>query len=586
MAAKIERRIAVVLCADVVGYSRLMGSDEEGTLATLNSVRREIVDPKIADYRGRTVRSMGDGLLLEFNSVVDAVQCAIAIQNAMAARSVEPAPNRQIQFRMGLNIGDVASDDEAIYGDGITVASRLESLAEPGGINISRAVRDQIRDQLPVTLADLGEHTVANLARPLRVFRIVLDALPPARAEAKRPTAAERPSIAVLPFQNLGGDAAAEFFLDSVAEDLITELAQARWFAVIARNTAFSYKGKGADSKQVSLELGVRYVVEGSLRKAGPRVRISCQLVEAASGQHLWAERFDGTLEDSFELQDRIVEHVVGAVGPVLRSAEIERIGRKPAASPDPYELTLSAMLPALAEAPEENDAALGLLNEALAIDRRYPLANALAAWCHVQRHLLDWPAAQPEDRESAKRLARIAIDSGGDVPLALALAAAVHAVLTRDHALALAAADRATTQCSNSALVLGFDALARCICGDYDKAIVHAEKATRLSPREPLLYAAALPLALACLMAGQHEQAVAHARKAIDRNPRLALAHFVLAVALARIGNGGAAEEAVRRLRQVAPGFHAGTLRRIRFIDSARLHSDVELLRAAGLPG
>ena len=589
MAARIERRIAVVLCADVVGYSRMMGSDEEGTLAALNSVRRDIVDPKIADYRGRIVRSMGDGLLIEFNSVIDAVQCAIAIQNAMATRPVEPVPTREILFRMGLNIGDVVSDGDAIYGDGITVASRLESLAEPGGVNISRAVRDQIRDQLPIILADLGEHRVANLGRPVRAFRVVLDpqAAPQPRAEAKKPVAAsERPSVAVLPFQNLGGDAETEFFLDSVAEDLITELARARWFAVIARNTAFGYKGKGIGSQQVSRELGVRYVVEGSLRKAGPRVRISCQLVEAASGQHLWSERFEGTLEDSFELQDRIVESVIGAVGPVLRSAEIERIGRKPAVSPAPYELTLRAMMPALAEAPEENDAALHLLDEALAIDRRHPMANALAAWCHLQRHLLDWPAAQPNDRENAKRLARIAIDSGAEVPLALSVAAAVRAALTRDHALALAAADRATMLCSSSALVLGFDALTRCICGDYDKAIVHAEKAIRLSPREPLLYLASLPLAITCLVGGRHEQAIVQARKAIDGNPRLALARFVLAAALARIGQGGEAEEAVGRLRQTAPRFRAGTVRRIRFTDSARLQADLELLRAAGLPG
>jgi adenylate cyclase len=588
MAAKIERRIAVVLCADVVAYSRLMGTDEEGTLAALNSVRREIVDPKIAEYRGRTVRSMGDGLLVEFNSVIDAVQCAIAVQNAMAERPVGPMPNRQIRFRMGLNIGDVVSDGKGIYGDGITVASRLESLAEPGGVNISRAVRDQIRDQLPITLADLGEHTVANLVRPVRAFRIVLDAraAPQPRAEVKKPAAASgRPSVAVLPFQNLSGDAETEFFLDSVAEDLITELARARWFAVIARNTAFSYKGKGLDSKQISHELGVRYVVEGSLRKAGPRVRISCQLVEAASSQHLWAERFDGTLEDSFELQDRIVESVIGAVGPVLRAAEIERIRRKPAASPNLYELTLLAMVPAVAGAPEENDAALRLLNEALTIDSHHPMANALASWCHLQRHLLDWPAAQPSDRESAKRLARIAIDSGSEVPLALAVAASVRAAVTHDHVLALAAADRATMLCSSSVPVLGFDALTRCICGDYDKAIAHAEKAIRLSPREPLLYLAALPLAIACLMAGRHEEAVAQARKAIEGNPRLALAHFVLAAALARIGQGGEAREAVGCLREVASCFRAGTLRRIRFTDSARLQADLELLRAAGLP-
>jgi adenylate cyclase len=270
----------------------------------------------------------------------------------------------------------------------------------------------------------------------------------------------------------------------------------------------------------------------------------------------------------------------------VLRNAEIERIGRKPAASPDPYELTLSAMLPAFAEAPEQNEEALRLINEARAIDSRYPMGNALAAWCHLQRHLLDWPAAQPNDRETAKRLARVAIDSGGEVPLALAVAGAVRAALTRDHALALAAADRATTLCSNSALVLGFDCLTRCICGDYDTAIAHAYKAIRLSPREPLLYLAALPLAITCLIAGRHEEAIAQARRAIDGDPRLSLAHFVLAAALARAGTEGEAGQAVGRLRQVAPRFRAATLRRIRFTDSARLNADLELLRTAGLAG
>ena len=587
MPTKIERRFAVVLCADVVGYSRLMGMDEEGTLAALNATWREVVDPKILEYSGRTVRTMGDGLLVEFSSVVDAVHCAIAIQSAMPERAVDVPPERQIRFRMGINIGDVLSDGEAIYGDGIAVASRLESLAEPGGVNVSRAVRDQVRDQLPIAFTDLGQHEVANIARPVRAFRIVLD------REAPRPSAAgkrsvappEKPAVAVLPFQNLGGDAEAEFFLDSVAEDLITELARARWFSVIARNTAFSYKGKGVDAKQISRELGVHYVLEGSLRKAGARVRISCQLVDTASGQHLWAERFDGTLEDSFDLQDRITESVIGAVGPVLRGAELDRIGRKPAANQDAYDLTLRAMFPAFAETAEENDNALRLLNEAIEINPGYPTANALAAWCHQQRHLLEWPAAQHDGRETAKRLARAAIDNGADVPLALALAGAVRAALTRDHHLALVAVDRATMLCNNSALVLGFDALTRCLCGDYDKAIAHAEKAMRLSPLEPLIYHAAFALASACLLTARDEDALTHARKAIDGNPNFALAYCVLAIASARLGRSAEAGQAIDRLVAVAPGFRLGTLRRIRFADAARLQSDLALLRAAGLP-
>ncbi len=370
-------------------------------------------------------------------------------------------------------------------------------------------MRDQVRDRLPIAFEDLGEHEVAHIVRPVRVFRVVLAAPQAAAADAgaARRTAAapaperpppERPAVAVLPFQNLGGDADAEFFLDSVAEDLITELARARWFSVVARNTSFSYKHKGADAKQLARELGVRYVVEGSLRKAGNRVRVSCQLVEAASGQHLWADRFDGTLEDSFDLQDKITESAIGSVAPVLRLAEIERARRKPQASLDVYDLTLRALPPAFAETAADNQTALQLLAEALATDPGYPTANALAAWCRQQRHLMNWPGAQPDDREEAKRFARLAIDGGADVPLALAVAGAVRAALTRDHDLALAAVDRAAMMNPNAAIVLGFDAVTRCLCGHYPRAIEHAEKALHLSPLEPLVYHAAFALALA----------------------------------------------------------------------------------------
>src|SRR6516165_5627237 len=319
--SRVEHRFAVVMCADVVGYSRLMGMDEEGTLARLNAIRRNLFDPTIAEHKGRIVRAMGDGLLVEFNSVVDAVRCGMKVQSEMPRHTDEMPPDRRIWFRVAIAMGDVVTDGDLIYGQAVDIGSRMESLAEPGGINISRAVRDQVRDRLPIAFQDLGEHEVKNVARPVRAFRVVMDkpAGAPASATQKKAAApAEKPGLAVLPFQNLGGDEEAEFFLDSVAEDLITELARARWFSVVARNTSFSYKEKGADSKQLAREIGVRYVVEGSLRKAGNRVRIGCQLVEAASGQHLWADRFDGTLEDTFDLQDRITESVIGSVAPVL----------------------------------------------------------------------------------------------------------------------------------------------------------------------------------------------------------------------------------------------------------------------------
>jgi TolB-like protein/Flp pilus assembly protein TadD len=439
---------------------------------------------------------------------------------------------------------------------------------------------------MPIAFEDLGEHQVKNVARPVRAFRIVLNKPAAGSATAVRRAAAspERPGLVVLPFQNLGGDVEAEFFLDSVVEDLITELARARWFSVIARNTSFSYKGKGADSKQLARELGVRYVVEGSLRKAGNRVRIGCQLVEAASGEHLWAERFDGTLEDSFDLQDQITESLIGSVGPVLRGAEFERARRKPEARQDTYDLVCRAIPAAFTETAEANQEALRLLGLVLETDPGYALAKALAAWCHQQRHLMDWPGGEEDDREAAKRLARAAIAEGGDASLALAVAGAVSAALTRDHDSALAAVDRAMLINPKAAIVLGFDALTRCLCGAYDKAIENAEKALHLSPTEPLVYHASVALALACLLTGRCEEAVSHARRAIDGNRNFAFPYCVLALGCIRLERREDASQAIRQLIAAAPSFRIGNLRKIRFADAARLQSDLALLREAQL--
>jgi adenylate cyclase len=570
------------MCADVVGYSRLMGIDEEGTLAWLNAVRRNLFDPSVAEHRGRIVRAMGDGFLVEFNSVVDAVRCAVKVQNEMPEHTAEMPEERRIQFRMAIAMGDVVTDGDLIYGQAVDIGSRMESLAEPGGINVSRAVRDQVRDRLPIAFEDLGEHQVKNVARPVRAFRIVLGK--PATAARRAAAPPERPGLVVLPFQNLGGDAEAEFFLDSVVEDLITELARARWFSVVARNTSFSYKGKGADSKQLARELGVRYLVEGSLRKAGSRVRISCQLVEAASGEHLWAERFDGTLEDSFDLQDQITEGLIGSVGPVLRGAEVERARRKPEASQDVYDLVCRAIPAAFAETAEENREALRLLGLALEMDPDYPTANALAAWCRQQRHLMSWPGGEDEDRETAKQLARTAISNGADSPLALAVAGVVRAALSRDHDSALAAVDRAAMINPKSAIVLSFDALTRCLCGAHDKAIEHAEKALQLSPKEPLIYQAATALSLACLFTGRCDEAVSHARRAIEGNRNFVLPYCVLALGCFHLERREEASQAVRQLIAATPSFRLGTLRKIRFADAARLQSDLAVLQAAHL--
>ncbi len=319
---RVERRLAAILAADVAGYSRLMGADEEGTHAALTALRREITDPKIKEHRGRIVKTTGDGLLAEFASVVDAVRCAVALQREMALRNDGVPKERCIEFRIGINLGDVIIDEHDIYGDGVNVAARLEALAEPGGICVSRVVRDQVRDKVDFGFEDMGEQQVKNIARPVRVYRIPLAET--ARTKAPLPLP-DKPSLAVLPFQNMTGDAEQDYFVDGIVEEITTAISRLPWLFVIARNSSFTYKGRAVDVKQVARELGVRYILEGSVRKSGNRVRITGQLIDTASGAHIWADRFDGALDDIFDLQDQVASSVVGAIEPKLFQSEIER---------------------------------------------------------------------------------------------------------------------------------------------------------------------------------------------------------------------------------------------------------------------
>jgi adenylate cyclase len=330
---RVERRLPAILAADVAGWSRLMGADEEGTLAALKAIRREPGDPKIAEHRGRIVKTTGDGLLAEFPSVVDAVRFAVEVQREMAERNAAIAAEKRIEFRIGINLGDIIIDDADIYGDGVNVAARLEALAEPGSICVSRVVREEVRDKLDIAFDDLGEQQVKNIARPVRVYRI-RPALTPFGARAPLPLP-EKPSLAVLPFQNMSGDPEQDYFADGMVEEITTAISRLPWLFVIARNSSFTYKGKAVDVKQAARELGVRYVLEGSVRKSGNRVRITGQLIDTPSGAHIWADRFDGTLDDIFELQDRVASSVVGAIEPKLRQSEVERTSRKPRASLD-----------------------------------------------------------------------------------------------------------------------------------------------------------------------------------------------------------------------------------------------------------
>jgi adenylate cyclase len=394
---RVERRLAAILAADVAGYSRLMGEDEEGTLAALRAIRRELGDPKIAEHRGRIVKTTGDGFLAEFASVVDAVRCAVEVQHAMIARNEAVPAARRIEFRIGINLGDIIIEDGDIFGDGVNIAARLEALAEPGGICLSAAAHEQVRDRLDIAFHDLGEQQVKNIARPVRTYGIAVAA--PSRAAppvAAPPPVPDKPSIAVMPFENLSGDREQEYFAEGMVEEIITALSRIRWLFVIARNSTFTYKGQAVDVKQVGRDLGVRYVLEGSVRKGGNRVRITTQLIEAETGTHLWADRFDGSIEDVFELQDRVATSVAGVIEPALQMAETRRARNRPTNDLTAHDLYLRAYELFLEFSRKSISQAIELLRRAIERDPRYGIALAFAAYYHSMLYQSGW-ADDPE---------------------------------------------------------------------------------------------------------------------------------------------------------------------------------------------
>src|SRR5712671_4910580 len=408
------------------GYSRLMGADEEGTLAALKAIRRELVDLKIAEHRGRIVKTTGDGLLVEFQSVVDAVRCAVAVQRAMGARNAGAPAEKRIEFRFGIHQGDIIVEDGDIFGDGVNLAARLEGLAEPGGICVSGRVHADAAGKVDVAFDDLGEQSLKNIARPLRVYRVRLGEVPATDTPAAALALPDKPSIAVLPFADMSGDPEQEYFADGMVEEIITALSRIRWLFVIARNSSFTYKGQSVDMKQVGRELGVRYVLEGSVRKSGQRVRITAQLIDAFTGTHLWADRFDGSLADVFELQDKVAISAVGVIEPTLQAAEIRRSAARPTNDLTAYDLYLRALPHWGSYEKERILHALDLLGQAIERDPHYGPALALAAHCH---HLLD-ANGWTDDRETSRRkgidLARRALRAAPDDPDVLASAAFV----------------------------------------------------------------------------------------------------------------------------------------------------------------
>ena len=482
---RVQRRLAAILAADVAGYSRLMGADEEGTLARLKAHRRELIDPKIKEHRGRIVKTTGDGMLVEFASVVDAVRCAVDVQRGTAERNADVPPEKRIEFRVGINLGDIIIDGDDIHGDGVNIAARLEGLAQPGAVYISGTAYDQVRDKLDLAFEDMGEQQVKNIARPVRVFRIPapVSGQPTASAE---PVLAlpDKPSIAVLPFENMSGDPEQEFFSDGMAEDIITALSKLRWFFVIARNSTFAYKGKSPDVRQVARELGVRYVLEGSVRKAGSRVRISAQLVDGTTGNHIWAERYDRELADIFAVQDDITRSVVGAIEPQLYAAENLRIQSKPPENLDAWGCVIRALSHLGRYTKEDSEQALQLLRQAVALSPRYAKAHSVLAFAEARSVVYggDIDIVLSAARQDAR--AALALDD--DDPWSYFASGVVEWYASR-YDDAIAWFRRAIEMNQNFALAHGCSAGALARGGQPDKALEAVDRAIRMSPRDPL---------------------------------------------------------------------------------------------------
>ena len=582
-----ERRLAAVLAADVVGYSRLMGRDEEGTLARLAALRRDLVDPKIAEHKGRIFKALGDGLLVEFPSAVEAVLCAAALQAAMAERNGALPPDQRLEFRIGINSGDVIVEDGDLLGDGVNIAARLEALAEPGGVCLSGEIHGQVEGKVPLGFVAMGEPTLKNIARQVKVFRIAPAGGegPSRRAPALTPP--DRPSIAVLPFQNMSGDPEQEYFADGMVEEIITALSRVKSFFVIARNSSFTYKGRAVDVKQVSGELGVRYVLEGSVRKSGNRVRISGQLIDAATGHHLWADRFEGALEDIFDLQDRVASSVVGAIEPRLWQAEVERAWRKPTANLDAYDYLLHAYGRIQAITAENIDEAIALTAKALELDPRCGQALALAAWCYFWRFVLGWSPELERDAEEGVRLAKAALDADRDDPSVLVWSGHVLSYLGRDREAAQVLIDRALALNPNASLAHGVSGWIELYASEPEAAIGCFEKALRLSPLDPMVAGTGKAgIAYALLLRHRPQEAIVWARQATEEFPRFLPARLGLVAALALTGRVEEAHSAGTDVLRVEPRFRVSAWQaKTHFKDPAFLDPLFAGLRKARLP-
>jgi len=622
----VERRLTTILAADVVGYSRLMAADEAGTLTSLKALRRELFDPKTTEFHGRVVKLMGDGTLMEFGSVVDAVDFAVAVQRAMADRNSAVPDHQRIPLRIGINIGDIIVEGDDIYGDGVNIAARLEGLAEPGGICVARNVFNQVKGKVEAGFEDLGAQDVKNIPEPVQVFRVLLDApdsdhgatAVPRRSlrwplvggvlvalvivtgvilwqrpwEPREEPASEanmafplpdKPSIAVLPFANMSDDPEQEYFVDGMTEDLITDLARVSGLFVIARNSMFTYKGRAVKVREVAEELGVRYVLEGSARRLGERVRINAQLIDATTGGHLWAERFDRDLKDIFAMQDEVVGRIVTALEVHLTEGERRSLAHQYTNSVQAYDVLLQGIREFARRSKEGNDNARTLFAKAIELDPEFVHPYDYLAWAHVRDFVDGWSESGDRSLEQAHGLVRKATALDDTLALTHFVMSQVQ-LYSNEHDNALAAIEKALALDPNFAN--GYAVLTRVLhfSGSPDAGLEPMKTAMRLNPGEPLGYLMILGNTYFTL--GRYEDAADIMEKAIARNPSAQRPHMWLAATYTQLGLVDEAAWETEELLSLDPDFSLRHIvKGLPFKNPAHLETVVGALRKAGLP-
>lgn len=585
---RVERRLAAILAADVEGYSRLMGRDEVSTLRDLTQ-RRTILDGLIAAHRGRIANTAGDSVLAEFGSAVDAVQCAVEAQAALSEANAALSPDNRINFRIGIHVGDVMVKGGDLFGDGVNIAARLQTLASAGGTCISGAAHDQVRKILPFVFSDLGAQQVKNIEEPVRAFAITMKGASPilSSSNASAPFALpDKPSIAVLPFQNMSGDPEQEYFADGMVEDIITALSRFKSLFVIARNSSFTYKGKAVDIEQVGRELGVRYVLEGSVRKAGGKVRITGQLIDVATGAHVWADKFDGSLDDVFSLQDNVTTNVVSTIYPKIERAEIERSKAKSTENLLAYDYFLRGLSNYYQLSKSASEEAIVSFEKAIELDPNFARAIAWLAGVYTQRKSQGWMIDEQREAAEGARLSRRTIDLAVDDAQLLAGCAINIAYLSGDVDTSITFVDRALQLNPNQGFNWMCSGIIRLYAGETQLAIEHLLHGLQLSPLDPLNATLMCNLAYAHLFQAKYVRAVNWAEKALADRPDFLSALRPLASASALAGDIEKANQTVRRIQNLQP---TETIAKILELIPFRKMSDREQLklglRLAGLP-